>query len=338
MSPAAKFGSPEFFPYSLDNGNDTVSFIRLSAADYSNASFLDARLLAAGTQSRVIPWTQVAGAIAAAGLEERCSFIFHMGHVGSTLLSRLVGAHPDAFALREPLLLRTLAQLEAERFDRYVGGAVKLLSRTFEARQRPVIKATSFVSELAATLLARMAAPRAVLMYVAPEAYLATILGGPNSRREAQQLTPSRLRRLHRRLGADSWSTESLSEGEALAMGWACEMSALAQAATTAGDRVRRVNFDHFLSRPQVELTAVLRHLQLDAAAGTVDAILQGPEMHRYSKAPEQAYDAALRSRVLNEARMVHRTEILKGLRWLEHAAARTPAISDAVTLASRLP
>lgn len=338
MSQDASFGSPEFFPHSLDVRNDTVAFIRLSRADYHRASFLDGRILRAGTPPQVIPWGQVAGAIAAARLTERCSFIFHIGHVGSTLLSRLVGAHPHAFALREPLLLRTLAEIDAPQFAAHVGGAVKLLSRTFETSQQPVVKATSFVSEIAAALLAREAAPRALVMYVAPEAYMATILGGPNSRLEARHLTPSRLRRLHRRIGAEVWPLGSLSEGEALAMGWACEMSALAEAAAAAADRVRPVDFDRFLSQPQAEFTAVLRHLHLEASAGMVDSLLQGPEMRTYSKAPEHAYDAALRRDVLNEARAVHRTEIRRGLNWLEQAASRTITVRTALTWASRLP
>jgi len=338
MPQDASFGSPEFFPYSLDVYANTVSFIRLTPADYVRASFLDSRILSAGMSTRVIAWSDVEQAIAATRLEERCSFIFHLGHVGSTLLARLLGAHPNGFALREPLILRTLAEIDAQRFHAHVGGAVKLLSRTFEAGQQPVVKATSFVSEIAAALLARAAAPRALLLFVTPEAYLATILGGPNSRREAQQLTPGRLRRLHRRIGGEVWRLGSLSEGEALAMGWACEMSALTAAAAAGTDRVRRLDFDRFLSQPQAELTAVLRHFHLDASAAVVDAILQGPDMGRYSKAPQHAYDAALRRDVLHQARAEHRSEILRGLHWLEQAALRTPMIGAALTLASRLP
>jgi hypothetical protein len=59
------------------------------------------------------------------------------------------------------------------------------------------------------------------MMYVSPESYLATILGGPNSRQEAQRLAPDRLRRLQRRLRrAKLGNPESLSEGETLALAW----------------------------------------------------------------------------------------------------------------------
>lgn len=337
--------SPELFPHELNAGKDTMTFIRLRRADYDDASFLDARLLTPRTTGHTLPWGQVAAVIETANLAERCHFIFHIGHVGSTLLSRLMGAHPGAFALREPLLLRTFAQLEREPgakptawsdadVETRLDGCLKLLSRTFDPRQRAVIKATSFVSELAGRLLSRPAAPKALMMYVSPESYLATILGGPNSRQEAKMLAPSRLHRLHQRLGRAVWRLESLSEGETLALGWACEMSALVQATHTADRRARGLNFDQFLARPAEALLTALHHFELDATPGEVTAILQGPTMRRYSKAPQYAYDAALRLEVLNEARAAHGAEIRKGLAWLDRAAAEFAPVGDAVAFA----
>jgi hypothetical protein len=338
--------SPESFPYMLDLPNDSVVFLRLKKTDYERASFLDARLLTPETESRALPWPQVAGAIDAAHLAERCAFIFHLGHVGSTLLSRLIGAHSRAFSLREPVVLRTFAQLREsesqprawrdEDFDARLTGCLKLLSRTFETQQLPVVKATSFVSELATHLLSRASSPRAVMMYVSPESYMATILGGPNSRQEAKMLAPSRLLRLHRRIGADAWQLASLTEGEVLALSWACEMSALAQAANSSGRRSLRVDFDRFLASPAPLLSAVLRHFGIERAgdakaSSEVRAIIEGPDMCRYSKSPEHAYDAALRREVLDAARAAHGAEIRRGLAWLDRVAGQFAAVRDAM-------
>src|SRR5882757_8166956 len=334
--------SPALFPYMLDVPRDSVSFLRLTRADYERASFLDARLLNPQISSHALPWAQVAAAIDAARLTERCGFIFHIGHVGSTLLSRLIGAHSCAFSLREPLMLRTFAQLSGEpegrphawsqdQFNARLTGGLKLLSRTFETRQLPVVKATSFVSELAGTLLSRASAPKALMMYVSPESYMATILGGPNSRQEARILAPSRLLRLHRRIGCEAWPLASLSEGEILALSWASEMSALAHAANSGRARICQVDFDRFLVNPAPILSSVLRHFDLEATANQVRAFIEGPDMHRYSKAPEHAYDAALRRDVLNAARAAHGPEIRRGLAWLDHAAARFAPLGEAM-------
>lgn len=332
--------SPELFPHSFDVDRDSVSFIRLGRSEYQAASFLDGRILSPGVTQTSVPWTEVAAAIAAAQLAERCGYIFHIGHVGSTLLSRLLGSHPGVLSLREPLLLRLFAHRRAAdppgwtevAYQDRLGGVLKLLSRTFDRGQIAIVKTTSFVSELAAELLARDAAPRALLLLVAPEPYLATMLAGANSRREAAAMTPDRVRRLNARVGSPAWQSGSLSEGEALALAWACEVSALAEAASA---RTLLMDFDGFLAAPSERLAAALRCFSIDAAPGEVSAILRGPDMRRYSKAPEHAYDAALRRDVLDAARAAHGTEIRRGLRWLERAAADHAKVRAALAFAA---
>lgn len=334
--------SPELFPHSLDTHGERIEFIRLSESDYKRASFLDARILTSSTALHPLTWQQVAAALEPTDLTERCSFIFHIGHVGSTLLARLLGAHSAAFVLREPQLLRTFAHIDAGAMsapkwtigqaESRLAATLKLFSRTFESKQSPIIKATSFVSELSTRLMQRSSAPKALLMFVSPESYLATIFGGPVSREESKVLAPDRLRRLHRRIGAAAWRADYLSEGERLAMAWACEMSALAQAASAAPKRTFRVDFDDFLSNPG-SLREVFRHFEIDATPAEVDAIVQGPDMRRYSKAPEYEYDAGLRLDVLTEARIKHAAEIRRGLNWLERAAAQFEPVRLALAL-----
>jgi len=332
--------SPELFPYAFDVGSDQVTLIRLTRADYENASFLDARILTPKTPSRAIPWPALAKSVDAAQLREHCRFIFHIGHVGSTLLSRLLGAHPQVFALREPLVLRTFANPNAMigrgDFADRLTGMLKLLSRTFDANQTSVVKATSFVSELAAGLMSRTFALPAVALYVSAESYMATILGGPNSRQEAKILAPSRIDRLHRRVGQE-WRVTPLSEGEILALSWACEMSALAEAVAASRERILQIDFDRFLQDPSA-LSDVFRHFGVAVSDGEVRAILAGPDMRRYSKAPQFAYDLGLRTAVLNEARAVHAAEIHRGLAWLDRAASQWPVVGRAMTLKAMRP
>jgi hypothetical protein len=340
--------SPELFPHAFDAVGDTMKFVRLQRADYDGASFLDERVLTPRTASSVMPWAEAAQAIAMADLEERCHFIFHIGHVGSTLLSRLLGAVPGAFSVREPLVLRTLSQVREPRaqvpwagdgaaFEAHLGGCLKLLSRTFVAQQVAIVKATSFVSEMAAELLTRGSAPKAVLMYVSAESYLATILGGANSRHEAVLLAPSRWQRMQRRLGAHPSNAAPLGEGETLAMSWACEMAGLVAAgvAGVAGERVLPLDFDRFLAEPARWLQAACRHLDLQASAAELDMLLAGPLMHRYSKGLEHPYDAGLRRDVLNHARHVHGLEIRRGLRWLDRLAASHPTLGGVLAFAA---
>jgi len=323
--------SPELFPQSLDPRTGTVSLIRLSEAEYRKASFLDDRILTPNTLARAIAWPQLESAVAASGLAESCHFIFHIGHVGSTLLSRLLGAHPQVFSLREPAILRILAQMRPKEFEPYLSAFLKLWSRTFAADQRALVKATSFASELAGTVLARPYRPKAIFMFVPAEIYLATILGGPNSRQEARTLTPLRLARLRRRLGTDEISIAT--EGESIALAWACEMTTLAAARSGVSDRVLWLDFDRFLADPQTALASCFGHLGIATSEDQIREILAGPDMRTYSKAQEYDYDAKLRADVLNQARTEHGAEIKRGLAWLERAAKEFPAVGDVLKL-----
>jgi hypothetical protein len=53
--------------------------------------------------------------------------------------------------------------------------------------------------------------------------------------------------------------------------------------------------------------------------------------MHRYSKAPEHAYDAALRREVLASAERDHPAEIRRGMTWLAAIGARHRVVAKAL-------
>jgi len=342
---AALERSPELFPHSYDVAAEAISFIRLSEADYRQASFLDARILGHQSVGRTLSWPQLQAAVAASRLEEGCHFIFHIGHAGSTLLSRLLDAHPRLLGIREPMILRTFAQLGSDSaegakepwpdgaFDARLGLFLKLWSRGFRADQQAVVKATSFVSELAPRILARPYRPKAIFLFVLPETYLATILAGPNSRQESKMLAPSRLLRLQRRMGAERWKLSQMSEGEMIAMSWACEMSALAAAAREAAERAMWLDFDNFLADPQAGLMAAFRHFGMEVDSHTAAAIMAGPDMRRYAKATEHPYDPQLRRDLLDRARSEHRAEIARGMTWLNNAAREFAQIREAMAI-----
>ncbi|HWA62685.1 MAG TPA: hypothetical protein VG939_14985, partial [Caulobacteraceae bacterium] len=178
--------TPDSFPLTLDVAADAVRVVQLAESDYRSASFLDERLLAVTGQGTWLEWPSFA-AQAPAGTALGADFIFHMGHVGSTLAARLLGGHPRVFALREPAVLRVFAQMELDLdrpeslwssadWERRLALFMRLYARVWRPQQRALVKATSQVSEIAPRLMDQAPGARAFLMYVAPEPYLATIL------------------------------------------------------------------------------------------------------------------------------------------------------------------
>ena len=326
--------SPTWFP--LESDGDAMRLVRLDEAAYRAASFLDQRLLKGGYEQAKCS----AEVIRAAGaqLPIRAHYIFHTGHVGSTLISRLIGEHERIFSVREPALLRTLLSYSQQPGGVAILNAVRaLLSRTWRPQQRAVVKVTSFANELAETLLTGADDPAAIFMFASPLAYLRGILGGPNSRVEARMLAPGRLQRLARRLGEGAWRPDPGSEGEHIAMSWLCEMTVLHQAASRCGSRVLWVDFDAFLGNPADGLQAIFRVLGADMAWSDIEALVGSPLMNQYSKAPEYAYDAALRQEVLMSADQEHAQEIRRGMLWLRNVATRHALVAEVLERSARV-
>lgn len=320
--------SPAWLPLEYEASGD-VKLVRLDEAGYRAASFLDRRILQTGVAQAVCPVNTVAAAVAS--LAPRAHYIFHIGHVGSTLVSRLVGEYEGFFSVREPAILRAIASDPSRAFGALgVRDGLSLLARIWRTEQRAVVKATSFVSEIAVPILETDAGSRALFMFTPALAYLRCVLGGPNSRIESRALAPSRLARLRSRLGPESSLAEPRSEGEWIAMSWLCEMACLRQAATPFDSRILWLDFDAFLAAPAPGLAALLRALGATPGPTEVERLAAGPMMRRYSKAPEHAYDAALRRLVLESADREHGVEIRRGMQWLAGLTGRH-ALIDAV-------
>jgi len=317
--------TPALFPFAIQPDDNAVEFLRLSRADYDSASFLDARMGAPRESRFLKPWEEVRAA--AAGLPRRCHFIFHISHVGSTLLSRLLGDAPGLFSLREPQTLRTLADhyvhlgqpscsWSVEEFHQRLDAFLGLWSRTFEPGETAVIKATSFVSQMSELLLERVPSSRAILMVVSPVTFLAALLDGAMS--DVTSQAERRLRRLHRRLGYEHWRLADLSPGECVAMGWLCEVASLHAAAARFPERTCWLDFDHFLTHPAGGLAASLRHLGIATDDATVGSILAKPTLTRYAKQPDAEYDTGVRKQLLQQSLAEHQQEVKKGLAWLQ--------------------
>lgn len=331
-------GSPELLPLTLDPATDRLGFVAMTPVDYEKASFLDGRLDRPIALER--PVRELVGELD--GLPVATDFIFHVGHVGSTLMSRLLGSHPAVFGVREPQPLRTLAQAEldgapwdAAALDARLTVLLQLCSRTWGAPKRSLVKATSVVGEIAGRMMIAAPDSRAVLMTTAPETYLATILGGPNSRVELRAQAPARLARLHRRLGGARWDAARMSDGELAAMSWAAEMAALHAVADQVGGRALWLDFDRFLAEPRQGISQVLEHLHGAADRQEVEQIARSPYFARYSKAPEYGYGPEVRQKILEDAAREHDAEMRRGLAWLnETPALRRPTRPEAAPYA----
>ena len=324
--------SPDAYPQALDLARDAVLTVRLDAAAYRAASFLDDRILGPTTQGAWFPVGSISDAARRVQHERVVHFIFHAGHVGSTLVSRLLDETGDVLSLREPLPLRTLADardvltlpeslLDVAQFGHHLAMFLKLWSRGYDGNRAVVVKATSSAGRLSIPLLEHSAASRAIYMNLRAESYLATLLAGQNSPLDLRGHGPGRIRRLQARIGAPLAPLHELSLGEMAAMSWLAESWSQYDVLERFPDRVIALDFDDFLKDVGEGMRSVMGHFGLRCDPRVLSGLVRGPVLMRYSKAPEHAYTPDTRARLIDESRRANRDEIRKGLTWLERLA-----------------
>jgi len=312
----------------LDPATDIARLVEMSGEAYRAASFLDDRMFQQPQNAMTLPWPQVAAAVPADARGD-ARWIFHIGHVGSTLVARLLGELDGVLSIREPRILRDVALIDATTRSTYFSHLQKLFSRTFAPTETALIKATSFVSEIAGQLIPPQG--RALFMFAQPRAYIESILAGENSRKELHALSAFRAGRMKQRgLLLD---VAGKSDAHHAAAAWACEMTSLEAAAKSCGDeQVGWADFDRMLGDMPHWLKRTADFLKLPSTPEPLAEIAAGPLMLRYSKALEYEYSPGLRRELLEEAALEHGRDIDDALRLLEKAAETSPLLQRALS------
>lgn len=312
----------------LDPSEGMVRLVAMDRESYRAASFLDDRMLQTPVDAQIVSWTLVEDAITDdLGCDAR--WIFHIGHVGSTLVSRLIGEFEHVLAIREPRLLRDLALTPADIRPRYIAATPRLMSRTFSKEEIACVKATSFASEIAPELVP--AGERALFMFASPRNYIASILAGENSVQELRLLSGKRSQRLN----AKAIYLPAQNDAGHAAAAWAAEMCSLETAAEAMADRqIAWADFDLMLGDMEAELTRIASFFGFEADSERIARIASGPLIGRYSKAPQYEYTPMLRRELIAESSDRHGRDMDAALAMLESAAERSPLLARALARA----
>lgn len=135
-----------------------VRIVEMDREAYRQASFLDDRMFQIERNRMPVPWDVIDQASRLMTRRD-ARWIFHVSHVGSTLLSRLLGEVPNVLSIREPRFLRDIVPASSSSRAKFLPNAQLLFSRTFAADEVAIVKTTSFVSEIASELVPPADAP-----------------------------------------------------------------------------------------------------------------------------------------------------------------------------------
>ena len=331
--------SPDVCLQRYDLAPNTALLIDIGASNLREASFLDDRALKPTMKGAWVALGRILRTAQSIPSPQPLHFIFHTGHVGSTLVSRLLDETRTVLSLREPFVLRQLADtfdqldqvdsLISERdFGVLVAGLLRLWSRGDANTQAVVLKATSNAGRIARPLLTHAAKSRAVYLNLRAEPYIATLVAGQNAHADLRGHGPERLRRLVSHRVHALPPLHRLSKGELAAASWLAETWSQHTALDAHGSRILAVDFDALLGDVAKHIARIVKHFDLPHEPSFLASVGESPVLGRYAKAPTHAYSPALRAQILSDARNLHGEEIRKGLSWLDKLAAANAAVA----------
>lgn len=330
--------TPLWHLYDYDLSHQTFTLMRIEEYLYREASFLDSRILEYACPSVRYELRHLGQMFPRLG-DDRAPmrFIFHVGHCGSTLLSRALAVSPRVLPFREPLSLRTLSADHREldtplsfmarpEWDWLLTTILDSLARRFHEGQVNVVKATSTGNNLIAPVLEESPSHRALALYVPLEVYLATMLG---KRKEGGDLWTQARTRMREWMGIEAEPSFSLHELQAphfAVLSWITSMHHMIAARDRYGERVTMLDFERLLSSPDRHLPEVASLFGIDD--GSAEIMERFPEISSaYSKRPDKRYTPETRVQLLDLSRDEHGADIRIGLDWARSLIARSPTL-----------
>ena len=295
------YTSPDHYLHSFDR-NDNAVFVPMDRAAYHRSIFLDHRISPAASQTMTLPVGAVAqGSRAPAPT----SWIFHMAHVGSTLLARGLDDPGASLVLREPL---ALGQLGIAPDDTKLAIVMAMLSKRYRADAPTLVKANVPVNFLLPKLAAKDPDARAILLYLPLRDYLLAILRNDSHRK--------RLRNVTTFLAPHLGDLSTLSDAQRAAALWFAQVNAFKET-LAALPNARGLNAENFFAEPEAVLNAAAVHLGVPIEADRIASMVAGELFSTHSKNPTVPFDNSQRIGRRDDLERSIRAELDTAEEWI---------------------
>lgn len=313
------FEDASFFPVDLHVPERRFGFLRLHETVLERSTFLDNRIEAPLDQAEWAPLDVIEAAI------PRCAtppmWLLHTSFCCSTLLARALHLPPSSVALKEPLILRRLADAHRAGWPiaPFVSPTVSLLARPWHAEGRVVIKPTHVALNIAAELIEASSGSRALAVSTGLEAFLVSNLKKPLA---TQQKIPELAQRaleasgLGARLPADGMQPPDLWAVAALQ--WCAQRETLAAIRTRVGAaRFRFIDADALVEDLQGRIAEASAWFGLHPTEARLRSRVEAVATV-HAKSPAEVYDWSDRRREAAYLRGKHAEDLRRTMAWAE--------------------
>ena len=323
--------TPNWLIKSVDFHRGLASFVETDEEGYREAAFLDNRLDRVLSDEKVIHLKELwPRAVQTKKSQPSLNFLFHVGHCGSTLISRMLGELPGCFALREPPVLMALARSAAQglpHWERISDVVMALLTRTYRQEDSAFIKPASHANVLLRYFLQWKKSSRGILLCVDLESYLATMLQ-EHHRAETREALQWRQEGL-KRLAGNISDLNALDDAKCSAVIWLIQMWELLEAHRDENLNTLWLSFDNFLNEPTSTILKISDFLDLPADHEQIRQLtVDSPLLRSYSKNVQVSYTAESRRASLQASRRQYAAEIDAAMGWLQQICQRDVSLS----------
>ena len=313
---------PEWVAHRYDETTDQIRFVDYERPVRKGIPFLTDQYLPA-RPFRALSRDE---ARAAAPATAPIHFIYHSGFCCSTLLAACFDQPGLATRMSEPMILNDIVGWRKRgaapaAVGSLLNDALGFLARPFAGDLAAIVKPSTLLNGLAPAMLRLRPDARAILIHAPLRDFLVSIAKkGLDGRLWARELFISMRREgLTRNLGFDDEAFFGQTDLQIAACDWLGQQALFTDLANNYPDRVRTIDSDAFLERPEDTLRAAGALFDLPLSDTQVDAARTGP-LRRNSKDQSDYSDEARRTEY-STALQAHGDEVDKVEVWTAEVA-----------------
>jgi hypothetical protein len=328
VAPHALLFDPQFYLFDVLPDRNLSRFLLVDERHLEQAPFVDIRFEGLAKGQFFVPSFDLYGLEGQHGVERpRPSFIFHHAFVCSTLLARCLNQVDAFFSLKEPWILRRLADIKRSRTQRIprtqwkqmFRSSVAQLSRNYTTGRAPVIKATNVANNLLADVQRFLPGCQSLYLYSDLQSFLVSNLKKPQ---ETQRKMPELAGwfvndgDFARRFPAYS-DIQSLSFLQICAVVWMANLYNLCtDVSKVPGAAVRTLEMHRFLENPQETLASLSAFFGHTPTPAEIALMTSTDVMESNAKDSRQRYSAVDRQSESQKIRQTYGAEIDAALAW----------------------
>ncbi len=323
-----------YFPFQLLNDR-RIGFLRISEDTFKRSPFLDMRIQGADKKMFSLSAIAVDNQLKELKISSKKDLIhiFHISHVGSTFISKLLGSLDETKVLREPNILRDLSQefskvisfsSEYKKFelDSLLFGILKLFLSGKESKV--VIKHTS--SNLSLPIGNNHIdniEQKEILLYTNLQNFLSHSLTSIGLKGDAEGSAKKRLNQLNKICFSNFFKLDDLQYLEMVSLIWIVELSKLL-ARKASNENALLINFDDEFQENKKEetVTKILKFIYDNC--NNLDKIMRSENWHINAKNGKE-YSFKTRQEYIKKNKLSNIEEIERTLQWVEGLCKEEP-------------